>query len=104
MHCLFLGITKWIVTRLWIEEGRLTPQHLEIMQKWANNIKGPSDIGRIPNKIAVGEGFSGFTADQWKTFILLYATTITWDLLNDNDRKILSYFVRACNILVCRII
>jgi hypothetical protein len=104
MHCLFLGIAKWIVTRLWIEENRLTKKHLEIMQERANKIKVPSDMGRIPNKIATGEGFSGFTADQWKTFILIYATTITWDLLKDDDRKILSYFVRACNILICRII
>jgi len=74
------------------------------MQEWANKLKLPSDISRIPNKIATREGFSGFTADQWKTFILIYATTITWDLLKEEDRKILSYFVRACNILVCRII
>ena len=52
MHCLFLGIAKWIVTRLWIEENRLTTKHLEIMQERANKIKVPSDIGRIPNKIA----------------------------------------------------
>ncbi|PKY62604.1 hypothetical protein RhiirA4_489348 [Rhizophagus irregularis] len=52
----------------------------------------------------MGEGFSGFTADQSKTFILIYATIITWDLLREDDRKILSYFVHACNILVCRII
>ena len=104
MHCLFLGIAKWIVTRLWIEENRLTTKHLEIMQERVNKIKVPSDIGRIPNKIETGDGFSGFTANQWKTFILIYATTITWNLLKDEDRKILSYFVRACNILVCRII
>jgi hypothetical protein len=24
----------------------------------------PSDIGRIPSKIAIGEGFSNFTANQ----------------------------------------
>ena len=60
------------------------------MQERANKIKVPSDIGRIPNKIATGNGFSGFIADQWKTFILIYATTITWDLLKDEDRKILS--------------
>ena len=77
MHCLFLGIAKWIVTRLWIEENRLTTKHLEIMQERANKIKVPSDIGRIPNKIATSDGFSGFTIDQWKTFILIYATTIT---------------------------
>ena len=73
------------------------------MQERANKIKVPSDIGRIPNKIATGDGFSGFTADQWKTFILIYATTITWDLRKNEDRKILSYFVQACNILVRRI-
>src|SRR5256714_6187641 len=39
MHCLFLGIAKWIVTRLWIEENRLTMKHLEIMQERANKIK-----------------------------------------------------------------
>jgi len=27
-----------------------------------------------------------------------------WDLLDDNDRKILANFVRACTLLVCRII
>ena len=37
-------------------------------------------------------------------FILIYAITITWDLLKEEDRKILSYFVRACNILICQII
>jgi hypothetical protein len=104
MHCLFLGISKWIVTRLWIEEGILTSDHLAIMQRRANKMELPSDIGRIPNKIAMGEGFSGFTADQWKTFMLVYATTITWDLLPKEDKEILSYFVRACNVLVCRII
>lgn len=74
------------------------------MQEWANELELPSDIGKIPGKIAMGEGFSGFTVDQWKTFILVYATTITWDLLQEDDRKVLSYFVRACNILICQIV
>jgi hypothetical protein len=104
MHCLFLEIAKWIVTRLWIEGERLTSQNLKIMQQLADKIDVPSDIGRIPCKISTGEGFSRFTADQWKTFILVYATTICWNLLCDADRKILTYFVRACSILVCRII
>lgn len=77
MHCLFLGIAKWIVLWLWIEEGRLTQKDLKIMQNRAKLIKVPADIGRIPYRIDTGEGFSGFTADQWKNFILVYATTIT---------------------------
>ncbi|CAB5208044.1 unnamed protein product [Rhizophagus irregularis] len=43
----------------------------------------PSDIGRISPKIAIA---------------------ILWDMLDDNDRKILGYFVWACNLLVTRII
>src|SRR5438445_10740026 len=59
MHCLFLGIAKWIVTRLWIEENRLITKHLEIMQERANKIKVLLDIGRILNKIATSDGFLG---------------------------------------------
>ena len=77
---------------------------LEIMEKRAKVIKLPADLGRIPNKISIGEGFSGFTADQWKTFILVYAIPITWDLLSITDREILGNFVRVCSLLVCRII
>src|SRR5215831_17496464 len=74
------------------------------MEKRAKTIQIPVDLGRIPNKITTGEGFSGFTADQWKTFILIYAIPLMWDLLTKPDRKILGNFVRACSLLVCRII
>ena len=69
-----------------------------------DNIKLPPDIGRIPSKITIREGFSKLTADQWKTFIMLYATTVLWDMLDNDDRKILGYFVRACNLLVARFV
>lgn len=85
MHCLFLGIAKWIVTRLWIEEGKLTLQDLTLMQKRADKIQVSADVGRTPKKISIGEGFSGYSADQWKTFMMIYATTITWDLLEEPD-------------------
>jgi hypothetical protein len=35
---------------------------------------------------------------------MIFSTTILWDMLDDNDRKILGYFVRACNLLVSRLI
>ena len=103
MHCLFLGIAKWIV-KLWIDERILTSHDFALMESRAKKMQVPSDIGRIPYKIATGEGFSRFTADQWKTFILVYVTSVTWDLLCENDQQILIYFVRACSILVCRIV
>ena len=33
------------------------------MQEWVNKLELPSDISRIPNKIAMGEGYLGFIAD-----------------------------------------
>ena len=35
---------------------------------------------------------------------MIYATTILWNMLDDNNRKILEYFVRACNLLVARFV
>src|SRR5437764_4350017 len=94
MHCLFLGVAKWIVTKLWIGEGILNRENLKIMQKRADMIKITSDLGRRPVRIATGEGFSNFTADMWKTFIIIFATPITWDFLDEIDKKILAYFVQ----------
>ena len=102
MHCLFLGVTKWIVTKLWIGEGILNRENLKIMQEQADMIKITSDLGRRPVRIATGEGFSNFTADMWKTFIIIFATPITWDFLDEVDKKILAYFVRVCKILTSR--
>ena len=104
MHCLFLGIAHWIVKKLWIDGNKITKRDLEKMEERAKIIQMPADLGRIPNKIATGKGFSGFTADQWKTFILIYAIPLMWDLLAEQDQKILGNFVRACSLLICRII
>ena len=64
MHCIFLGIAKWIVKRIWIDEGILTPNMFTIMQSKMNRINVPSDIGRIPGKLNCDEGFLNFMADQ----------------------------------------
>ncbi|GET58091.1 uncharacterized protein LOC107327733 [Rhizophagus irregularis DAOM 181602=DAOM 197198] len=105
MHCLFLGVAKWIIKSIFVSQGKLSMEQLRVAQNRMDHVKLPSDIGRIPPKIAIGsDGFSNLTADQWKTFIMIYSTAILWDMLDDNDRKILGYFVRACNLLVTRII
>ena len=105
MHCLFLGVAKWIIKSIFINQNKLSMEQLRIAQKRMDHFDLPSDIGRIPPKIAIGnEGFSNLTADQWKTFIMIYSTTILWDMLDNDDRKILGHFVRACNLLVARFI
>src|SRR4051812_23678926 len=105
MHCLFLGVAKWIIKSIFIGQNKLSMEKLRIAQKKMDDINLPSDLGRIPPKIAIGnEGFFNLTADQWKTFIMIYSTTILWDMLDDKDRKILGHFIRICNILVTRFI
>src|ERR1700722_18168413 len=64
----------------------------------------PADLGRIPGKIYCGEGFSGYTADKWQNFFLIYATVVLWDYLPSKDQEILTHFVRVCTILVRRIV
>ena len=76
MHCLFLGIAKWIVKRIWIDEGILMQSMLTEIQHMMQNFQIPSNIGRIPGKVNSGDGFSNFTADQWQNFITVYATIV----------------------------
>ncbi|GET51676.1 hypothetical protein GLOIN_2v1786147 [Rhizophagus irregularis DAOM 181602=DAOM 197198] len=104
MHCLFLGIAKWIVRRLWIENGVLTTHILKTVQKKIDEFKVPADLGRIPGKVDCGDGFSNFTADQWRIFFTIYATVSLWEHLSENDQKILMNFVRICSISVSRIV
>ncbi|GET62975.1 hypothetical protein GLOIN_2v1775288 [Rhizophagus irregularis DAOM 181602=DAOM 197198] len=104
MHCLFLSIAKWIVKRIWIDGGILTPNSLNKIQKKMDEFQIPSDLGRIPGKIHSGEGFTNFTADQWRIFFTIYSTVSLWEHLSDVDRRILNHFVRVCSILVNRIL
>ncbi|CAG8622759.1 14325_t:CDS:2, partial [Funneliformis caledonium] len=63
IYNLFLEIANWIVKRLWIDDEKISKDDLELMEKRSKAIKILADLGRIPNKIATSEGFSGFTAD-----------------------------------------
>ena len=104
MHCLFLGIAKWLVKQIWVDEGVLTQDDLKKIQKKMDQFQVPADLGRIPRKVDCGEGFSNFTADQWRTFFTIYATVSLWEYLPEVDRTILTHFVRICSILVSRIL
>jgi hypothetical protein len=64
----------------------------------------PADLGRIPGKIDCEEGFSNFTADQWRIFFTIYATVSLWKYLTETDQKILVYFVKVCQLFVKRIV
>ncbi|POG62138.1 hypothetical protein GLOIN_2v1883106, partial [Rhizophagus irregularis DAOM 181602=DAOM 197198] len=97
------GIAKWIVKRIWVDQGILTSSMLNEVQKQMNRFQVPVDLGQIPGKIDCGKGFSNFTADQWRNFFTIYATVSLWDHLSAEDRKILTHFVRICSILLIEV-
>src|SRR5436190_36110 len=45
IHCLFLGIAKWIVKRIWVDEEILTTNTLKMVQKKMDEFQIPSDLG-----------------------------------------------------------
>ena len=64
MHCLFLGVAKWIIQSIFIKENKLDSEQLCVAQGRMDSVQLPSDIGRIPSKITIEEGFSKLTVDQ----------------------------------------
>jgi hypothetical protein len=105
MHCLFLGIGKWIMRQCLLDKKKLDKEKLSIIKKCISNVKVLADIGCIPSKVAHrAEEFNRFTADQWRIFYQVYAIPCMWDLLNLEDKEIIFNFVCACNSLISRIV
>ena len=99
MHNLFLGTGKYVMKKLWVEKGILSPEQLKIIQQRVDSYPAPHGMGRIPRKIATS--FGGFTAEQWKNWIILYSMFALRGILPDNHYKCWQTFALACFFL-CR--
>ena len=62
----------------------------------------PQDIGRIPGKIS--SSFSGFTADQWKNWTLVYSLFALKGILPEEHLQCWRFFVLACKALGKRVL
>ena len=69
MHNLFLGTAKHMVKNVWLPNKTLKPADLKSIQNLIDNMKVPSNIGRIPTKIATR--FGSFTSEQWKLWTVV---------------------------------
>ena len=69
-----------------------------VIQDKVDRCEIPSSIGRIPHKIA--SSFSSFTADQWKTWTIIFSMYALHDMLYQEDLECWYLFVQACRILV----
>ena len=96
MHNLFLGTGKRIIA-LRIQQNLLGNHEFEQIQRFVDNVVVPADVGRIPTKI--GSGFSGFKADQFKTWITIYSIPALFGILSDDHFECWRHFVLACRIL-----
>ena len=84
LHNLWLGDGSWLMKRIWIEEGKITKDKLQIITSRLKTLIIPPDIGRMPtNKVDVTGGFVGLTADEWKNFYLVASAVVLYDLFED---------------------
>ena len=97
MHNLFLGIAKHHLKSVWISAGLLTDGEFVIIQDRIDRFLVPPDIGRIPTKIQ--SGFSSFTAEQFKNWVIHYSIIALRGLLTNNHLECWRHFVLACRIL-----
>ena len=101
MHNLLLGTSKHML-EIWVKLELVTKNSFDTIEKAASLLSCPNDIGRLPLKI--GSSFSGFTADQWKMWTLVFSAVVLKGVIPDNHLRIWLLFVRACTILCSRIL
>ena len=97
MHNLFLGIAKRHLQSIWIALGLITNAHFGVVQDRIDRFLAPPDIGRIPTKIQ--SGFSSFTAEQFKNWVIHYSIIALRGLLTSDHLECWRHFVHACRIL-----
>lgn len=98
MHNLLLGTAKSI-TELWKSSSLLSSKHFDVIQEKVDSFIAPADIGRLPMKIS--SGFSGFTAEQWKNWVIFYSLFALKDVLPWQHYNCWHLFVKVC-FLLCR--
>lgn len=96
MHNLFLGTAKRVFTK-WIESEILTKAGRETIQTRINEMPSLSDIGRLPGNIK--SNYGGYTAAQWKYFVLQYSMYCLKDVISDQHLRYWQSFARACHLL-----
>lgn len=98
MHNLLLGTTKHMLS-LWKGMKLIKEEDFHAIQEKVNSFSTPTDIGRIPCKIA--SGFAGFKAEQFRNWTLIFSNYALKSLLPHPHFNCWHLFVKACYLL-CR--
>ena len=102
MHNLFLGTSKRVLEKVWLENGLLSRTDLEAIQTRVDQFVVPRGVGRIPRKIT--SKFDSLTADEWKNWTLLFSIICLYDFLPEADLDCWHLFVSACKIFCSSVI
>ena len=84
----------------WLESEIIPRTKYAQFQAFVDKMVVPSDVGQIPHKIV--SRFSGFTADQFKNWIILFSIPSLHGILPPNQLECWRTFVLACRILCKR--
>lgn len=99
MHNLFVGTAKRML-QFWLDSKAIHRSNYAHIQAPVGLMVVPSDVGHIPHKIL--SGFSTFTADQLKCWIILYSIISLHGILRPEPLECWRHFVLACHILCKR--
>jgi len=97
MHNLFLGTAK-SVFKIWLNEGILTKQGVEKIERKLKDFEICTGHGRLPHKISANYGC--YTASQWKNWTLIYSMHVLQGILPEKHLQCWQAFVLACKFLV----
>ena len=98
MHNMLLGTAR-MIAELWKSTDVLSENDFHEIQKRVDSFTCPSEVGRLPSKIA--SSFSGFTAEQWKNWTLFFSLYALKGILPRNQYNCWQLFMKACW-LFCR--
>ena len=94
MHNLFLGTGKHVMD-VWLNcaVGAAIKQNMMKIEKAISEFVVPDGIGRLPRKIT--SHFGGFTADQWRNWIVIYSSVVLWNVIEKDHMNCWLLFVKA---------
>lgn len=100
MHNLLLGTSKHMM-EVWKELKLIDAKEYLFIHDRLSTFVTPNDIGRLPSKSKIISGFSGFTAEEWKNWTILFSLFSLKEVLPLQHYQCWHLFVKASYIL-CR--
>ena len=82
---------------LWIKKNLLSKKDLKVLEDRINSFDVGTGNGRLLHKTA--SDYGGYTASQWKNWILIYSMFFLKDLLPETHLRCWQTFVLACQFL-----